>query len=358
MSSRKTAPLSPHANNDPTALFPNPAAGAIVAYTKAVLGIDEEGNVGPGADDSPSLRYEWIAAYSSGYGPWQCGQCPHMSVPTDGFLATLDPGVGPSEAPGLGPNKALEKVRRLAFFRVMAPHLPDGWDVPTFPIGLERPHVTRWIKWAVKVIEASINRQSAQVLLLHAYKLIRAANAAHPSAAPPCTRKDCEELEEIIQHTVHSPANQSAPGGDRGAHIEDTYGDLISKVRVAVEENTAAVLQIAAEKTKPTNGEEATELPPAQAPATNDLGAILGNAGEQISRQARAAAFMLDRAKTTGKIPKMQDIGLAIGVDRATLYRSEEFASFRDARKALKEKFDKPPKGTKNAAGDVDASDD
>lgn len=63
---------------------------------------------------------------------------------------------------------------------------------------------------------------------------------------------------------------------------------------------------------------------------------------EQISPAARAIAIMMDRHKATGKIPKVKELALAVGItNRGTLYRDPQFNA---ARKALRT-ASRPPKG-------------
>ena len=74
---------------------------------------------------------------------------------------------------------------------------------------------------------------------------------------------------------------------------------------------------------------------------------------EQISPVTRAIATMMDCHKRTGKIPKVEDLALAVGIkSRATLYRDPRF---RAARKALRA-ASPPVKGHRDRAGNIDVA--
>jgi hypothetical protein len=77
----------------------------------------------------------------------------------------------------------------------------------------------------------------------------------------------------------------------------------------------------------------------------------LPDQSEQMSAIARAIAFMSDRHKATGKVPKGEEIANAAGVHRGTLYRDP---TFRSALKAIRS-ASPPPKGYKDAAGNIEA---
>jgi hypothetical protein len=84
---------------------------------------------------------------------------------------------------------------------------------------------------------------------------------------------------------------------------------------------------------------------------------------EAMDKDAIGTAFVVDRCNVTGKVPTAAQIAAVLGVSRAEYYRLRQNGDLKHTKAALKAARDltkgrRPPSGTKDAQGNLDACDE